>query len=132
MSWSWTDTRDGQPVRIAYADSVSAPDYRLLDNPRYPRIVEDYRAGFAAIRALPERDRPRFNGHRRLRQRHPRHVIVLRGVHGGFAIAGELEDGLHLGLARAAAHSRPRRLAEHLEAPAAARHLFCRCSHIRH
>ena len=53
MSWSWTDTRDGQPVRIAYADSVSAPDYRLLDNPRYPRIVEDYRAGFAAIRALP-------------------------------------------------------------------------------
>lgn len=53
LSWTWTDRRDGAPLRIAYVDSVSAPDYRLLDNPRYPRIVEDYRAGFAAIRALP-------------------------------------------------------------------------------
>ncbi|KGM56999.1 metallo beta-lactamase [Lysobacter arseniciresistens ZS79] len=53
LSWTWTDSRDGAPLRIAYVDSVSAPDYRLLDNPRHPRIVEDYRAGFAAIRALP-------------------------------------------------------------------------------
>jgi metallo-beta-lactamase class B len=53
MSWTWTDTRDGQPLRIAYADSLSAPSYRLLDNPRYPNIVEDYRKGFAAVRALP-------------------------------------------------------------------------------
>jgi metallo-beta-lactamase class B len=53
MSWTWTDTRDGQPVRIAYVDSVSAPGYDLLDNPRYPHIVEDYRRGFEARRALP-------------------------------------------------------------------------------
>lgn len=53
MSWTWTDTRDGQPLRIAYADSLSAPDYRLLGNPRYPHIVEAYRRGFAAVRALP-------------------------------------------------------------------------------
>jgi len=53
MSWTWTDTRDGRPSRIAYVDSLSAPDYRLLDNPRYPRIVEHYRAGFEAVRALP-------------------------------------------------------------------------------
>lgn len=53
MSWTWTDTRDGQPLRIAYADSLSAPGYRLLDNPRYPRIVEAYRNGFATVRALP-------------------------------------------------------------------------------
>lgn len=53
MSWTWTDTRDGRPLRIAYADSLSAPDYRLLGNPRYPHIVAAYRRGFAAVRALP-------------------------------------------------------------------------------
>ncbi|WP_101926079.1 MULTISPECIES: subclass B3 metallo-beta-lactamase [Luteimonas] len=54
MSWTWTDRAgDGTPLQLVYADSLSAPDYRLLDNPRYPRIVEDYRASFARIRALP-------------------------------------------------------------------------------
>lgn len=53
LSWTWTDTRDGGAVRIAYADSLSAPGYRLAGNARYPRIVEDYRRGFAAVRALP-------------------------------------------------------------------------------
>nr|WP_245156526.1 subclass B3 metallo-beta-lactamase [Lysobacter solisilvae] len=53
LSWTWTDTRDGKPLRIAYLDSFSAPGYRLVDHPRYPRIVEDYRRGFATARALP-------------------------------------------------------------------------------
>jgi metallo-beta-lactamase class B len=53
LSWTWTDTRDGRPVRIAYADSLTAPGYRLSGNPRYPRIVEDYRRSFATVRSLP-------------------------------------------------------------------------------
>jgi len=54
LSWTWRDTgAGGKPVDIAYADSLSAPGHRLLDNPRYPRIVVDYRRGFAAVRALP-------------------------------------------------------------------------------
>jgi metallo-beta-lactamase class B len=53
MSWIWTDTRDGRPVRIAYVDSLSAPGYRLIDNPRYPHILDDYRRGQAVVRALP-------------------------------------------------------------------------------
>jgi len=52
-AWTWTDTRDGQPVRIAYADSLSAPGYQLQGNARYPRLVEDYRRSFATVRALP-------------------------------------------------------------------------------
>lgn len=52
-SWTWQDRRDGKPLRIAYVDSLSAPGYRLLGNPRYPRIVEDYRRTFAVVRALP-------------------------------------------------------------------------------
>ena len=59
MSWSWTDaiwteTDDaGEPLRIAYVDSLSAPDYQLLDNPRFPHIVDAYRRGFDAVRKLP-------------------------------------------------------------------------------
>ncbi|MFP2897700.1 subclass B3 metallo-beta-lactamase [Corallococcus sp. 4LFB] len=53
IGWTWNDTRDGKPVRLAYADSLTAPGYQLLANPRYPRIVEDYRRSFATVRALP-------------------------------------------------------------------------------
>lgn len=53
LSWTWTDTRDGKPVRIAYVDSLSAPDYDLIDNPRFPRIVDAYRNTFDTVRALP-------------------------------------------------------------------------------
>jgi metallo-beta-lactamase class B len=53
MSWTWRDTRGGKPVDIAYVESLTAPGYRLIDNPRYPRIVDDYRHSFAVVRALP-------------------------------------------------------------------------------
>ena len=52
-AWTWTDTRDGKPVRIAYADSLSAPGYQLQGNARYPRLVQDYRRSFAMVRGLP-------------------------------------------------------------------------------
>ncbi|TGW19049.1 L1 family subclass B3 metallo-beta-lactamase [Stenotrophomonas maltophilia] len=52
-AWTWTDTQDGKPVRIAYADSLSAPGYKLQENARYPRLVEDYRRSFTTVRGLP-------------------------------------------------------------------------------
>ena len=52
-SWTWDDRVAGKTVRIAYVDSLSAPGYQLIGNPRYPRIVEDYRRTFATVRALP-------------------------------------------------------------------------------
>jgi metallo-beta-lactamase class B len=52
-SWTWTDTQHGKPVRIAYVDSLSAPGYKLVDNPRYPGIVQAYEASFATVAALP-------------------------------------------------------------------------------
>ena len=45
--------RDGAPRRIAYVDSLSTPGYQLIDNPRFPHIVQAYRSGFEAVRALP-------------------------------------------------------------------------------
>lgn len=53
MAWTWTDTRDGQPLRIAYVDSLSTPGYQLVDNPRIPRLVDDFRHSFDVVRALP-------------------------------------------------------------------------------
>ena len=53
LSWTWTDTRDGKPVRIAYVDSLSAPGYKLIGNARYPRLVDAYRKTFETVRALP-------------------------------------------------------------------------------
>ena len=53
MSWTWNDVADGKPVRIAYVDSLSAPDYRLIGNPRYPHIIDDYRHTFDVVRTLP-------------------------------------------------------------------------------
>lgn len=53
IAWTWTDTRDGKPVRIAYVDSLSTPGYQVVGNPRYPRIVEDFRHSFATVRDLP-------------------------------------------------------------------------------
>ena len=52
-SWTWTDTRDGKPLRIAYVDSLSAPGYALIGNARFPRIVETYLRTFDTVRALP-------------------------------------------------------------------------------
>jgi len=53
MSWTWSDTRDGAAVRIAYVDSLSAPGYKLVRNPAYPRILESFAQSAAVIRKLP-------------------------------------------------------------------------------
>src|SRR5690606_3594219 len=53
MAWTWTDVRDGQPLRVAYVDSLSTPGYQLVDNPRIPRLVDDFRRSFDVVRGLP-------------------------------------------------------------------------------
>lgn len=52
-AWTWTDTRDGQPVRIAYVDSLSAPGYTLHGHARYPKLTADYARSFDIVRQLP-------------------------------------------------------------------------------
>ncbi len=53
MSWTFTDTRAGKPVRIAYVDSLSAPGYQLEGNAAAPRLLESYARSAATVRALP-------------------------------------------------------------------------------
>ena len=53
MAWTWRDQRQNKEVDIAYVDSLTAPGYRLLDNPGYPNIVRDFKQSFAKVRKLP-------------------------------------------------------------------------------
>lgn len=53
LAWTWTDTKDGKAVRIAYVDSLTAPGYQVHGNPRYPRLAEDYRRTFEVVGGLP-------------------------------------------------------------------------------
>lgn len=52
-AWTWTDARDGQPLRIAYVDSLTAPGYTLHGHPRIPGLVADYMRSFDVVRMLP-------------------------------------------------------------------------------
>jgi metallo-beta-lactamase class B len=52
-SWSTTFTEGGRVYQVVIACSVTAPGYRLVGNPRYPGILQDFEATFAKLRALP-------------------------------------------------------------------------------
>jgi metallo-beta-lactamase class B len=46
--------REGdRDYRVVLASSITAPDYQLVDNPKYPGIIQDYTKTFATLRALP-------------------------------------------------------------------------------
>ncbi|WP_373565877.1 subclass B3 metallo-beta-lactamase [Microbulbifer okhotskensis] len=53
MAWTWEDKVDGKTADIAYVDSLTAPGYQLIDNRRYPNIVEDFRTSFARVQDFP-------------------------------------------------------------------------------
>lgn len=53
ISWTWTDQRHGKPIRIAFIDSLTAPGYRLHNNPRYPYLVEDFTGTINTVSNLP-------------------------------------------------------------------------------
>lgn len=52
-SWSWNETGAEGPITMVYADSLTAPGYRLIDHPARPQLIEEFRASFARIAALP-------------------------------------------------------------------------------
>ncbi|WP_078084664.1 subclass B3 metallo-beta-lactamase [Microbulbifer mangrovi] len=52
MAWTWREQREGKELDVAYVDSLTAPGYQLLDNPRYPNILRDFRLTLAKVRDL--------------------------------------------------------------------------------
>ena len=52
-TWTWQSCEGTRCLGLVLIGSLSAPDYKLVDNPRYPGIVNDYARGFAMLAALP-------------------------------------------------------------------------------
>jgi metallo-beta-lactamase class B len=51
-TWAWTSCEAGRCLQMVDVGSLSAPDYKLIGNPKYPDIVKDYDHSFALIAAL--------------------------------------------------------------------------------
>jgi metallo-beta-lactamase class B len=52
-TWTMTVKDHGVLRHVVFACSLSAPDYQVVNNPKYPKILADYAASIATMRALP-------------------------------------------------------------------------------
>ena len=52
-TWTWTWCNGVRCLPMVDVGSLSAPDFQLIDNAKYPNAVEDFRASFAMVAALP-------------------------------------------------------------------------------
>jgi metallo-beta-lactamase class B len=60
---------EGKRHDVVFVCSTSAPGYKLVNNPKYPTIVADYRKSFGILKGLP--------------------CDVFLGAHGSFFNLGE-------------------------------------------
>jgi metallo-beta-lactamase class B len=51
-TWTWESCEDARCLQVVDVGSLSAPDYRLIGNPGYPDVVEDFRSSFGKVAAL--------------------------------------------------------------------------------
>jgi metallo-beta-lactamase class B len=51
-TWTMQVMEDGKPYEVVFATSLSAPGYRLKNNPAYPNILADYTRSRAVLRSL--------------------------------------------------------------------------------
>lgn len=52
MTWSWMSCEHKHCLTLVDIGSLSAPDYRLIDNPKYPQQIADYEQSFAKVAIL--------------------------------------------------------------------------------
>jgi metallo-beta-lactamase class B len=52
-TWTMQADEDGHHYNVVFLCSVSAPGYRLVNNPNYPNIIEDYGKTFQVLKGLP-------------------------------------------------------------------------------
>jgi metallo-beta-lactamase class B len=52
-SWTWDSCAHEACLHLAYVDSLNALDYKLIDNPAYPAIAQDFLHSFDVVAALP-------------------------------------------------------------------------------
>ena len=52
-TWTMKATEGGHTYDVVFVCSTSAPEYKLVNNPNYPDIVQDYRSTFARLKTFP-------------------------------------------------------------------------------
>lgn len=52
-TWTTTAKEQKKNYNVVFICSTSAPDYRLIDNPKYPNIVADYNSTFERLKKMP-------------------------------------------------------------------------------
>jgi metallo-beta-lactamase class B len=52
-TWTWMSCEGRRCLQMVDIGSLSAPDYKLIGNPKYPDIAKDYEYSFAMVAALP-------------------------------------------------------------------------------
>jgi metallo-beta-lactamase class B len=52
-TWTWESCEGKRCLQLVDIGSLSAPDYKLIANPKYPDIVRDFESSFAMVAALP-------------------------------------------------------------------------------
>jgi metallo-beta-lactamase class B len=52
-TWTMKVEEGGKAYDVVFLGSVTAPDYQLVNNAKYPNIVADYEATFSLLRSLP-------------------------------------------------------------------------------
>ena len=52
-TWTWKSCEDTRCLHMVHVGSLSAPDYRLIGNSKYPDIVKDFEYSFGMVAALP-------------------------------------------------------------------------------
>ena len=51
-TWTWTSCEDKRCLHMVDVGSLSAPEYKLIGNQKYPGIVKDYEHSFVLVAAL--------------------------------------------------------------------------------
>ena len=52
-TWTMEVKDGGKTYNVVFMGSTSAPDYKLVNNPKYPNIVADYQRSFRVLESLP-------------------------------------------------------------------------------
>jgi metallo-beta-lactamase class B len=52
-TWTWKSCEGTRCLHMAFVGSLSTPDYKLVANPKYSRIVKDLEKSFTVVEALP-------------------------------------------------------------------------------
>lgn len=52
-TWTWTSCEGKRCLHVVDIGSLSAPGYKLIDNPKDPDVVENFESSFTMLAALP-------------------------------------------------------------------------------